>query len=373
MAKSDSNKFISGAIITMSQNYCHHLNAAGAFCRGIPIKKRDYCFWHLNETGRRMKAARERAQSERVTLQLPVLDDLHAVQVSLMQLGEAIVHDEIDERKGRLLLAVLRLAASNLKAQGIWLDEVQRQDGDDVLYMSENADFEQQYGLPEEFDLSVDPEVAFPVPQSLSRASRGVRDLPLGANLGGNDILPLNPNDPGGPHIPAVGMCGNHNLPLNPNDGFNEAPVPGNNDLRAGAPYIPSVGMYGNDDLRVRLGHILRAAATPIPGVRIEATADDMELMEVYERQGEQAGLQRATVLERNRKRRERCEQRVRYEEMARNRNIQLAAEKLFVDQQRKAGAVSQGSAEAPTNRKPPQSEGESCPDRAIQAGTGAA
>ena len=52
----------------MSQNYCHHINAAGAFCRGIPMKKRDYCCWHLNENGRRMKAARARSQSERVTL-----------------------------------------------------------------------------------------------------------------------------------------------------------------------------------------------------------------------------------------------------------------------------------------------------------------
>ncbi len=344
----------------MSPNYCHHINAAGAFCRGIPIKKRDYCFWHLNETGRRMKAARERAHSERVTIQLPVLDDLHAVQVSLMQLGEAIVHGEIDDRRGRLLLAVLRLAASNVKAQGSWLDEAQMRDEDDASYVTENSNFEQQYGLRKGFDLSVDPEVAFPVPQSLPRANRGVRDLPFGANLGGNDILPLNPNDPGGPHIPAVGRCGNHNLPLNPNDGLNEAPVPGDNDLRAGAPYIPSVGMYGNDDLRVRLGHILRAAATPIPGVRIEATDDDMELMDVYERQGEQAGLQRATVLERNRKRRERREQRIRYEEMARNRNIQLAAEKLFIDQQRQAGAVPHGTADVPTERKPPQSEGSS-------------
>ena len=118
----------------MSHNYCHHITAAGAFCRGIPVKKRDYCFWHLNETGRRMKAARTRAHSERVTIQLPVLDDLHAVQVGLMQLGEAIVHGEIDERRGRLLLAVLRLAASNIKAQGDWLDEAQMHDGGrDVL------------------------------------------------------------------------------------------------------------------------------------------------------------------------------------------------------------------------------------------------
>ena len=59
---------------------------------------------------------------QRVTLQLPVLDDLHAVQVGLMQLGEAVGHGEIDHRKGRLLLAMLRLAASNIKAQGSWLE-----------------------------------------------------------------------------------------------------------------------------------------------------------------------------------------------------------------------------------------------------------
>jgi hypothetical protein len=102
-----------------------------------------------------------------------------------------------------------------------------------------------------------------------------------------------------------------------------------------------------------------------------------MELMEVYELQGEQAGLQRATVLERNRKRRERRDQRVRYEEMARNRNIQLAAEKLFIDQQRKAGAVSQDSAERPAvtgnDRKPPQSEGNGSSVQAEDAGLGTA
>jgi hypothetical protein len=318
----------------MSQNYCHHINAAGAFCRGIPVKKRDYCFWHLNETGRRMKAARARAHSERVTLQLPVLDDLHAVQVGLMQLGEAIVHGEIDERRGRLLLAVLRLAASNIKAQGDWLDEAQMQDWNETSYVAENAGFEEQYGLRKGFDLSVDPEEAFPPPEPQVETS-------------------------GAPHIPGVGMCGSDNLPLNPTTGLNGAPV------------------LGNDDLRARLGQVLRAAATPIPGVDIHATADDMELMDVYERQGEQAGLQRATELERNRKRRERRERRTHFEEMARNRSIQLAAEKLFADQQRQAGAVGQGSAErhavAGNNRKPPQSEGNGSSALAADAGLGTA
>ncbi len=100
-----------------------------------------------------------------------------------------------------------------------------------------------------------------------------------------------------------------------------------------------------------------------------------MELIDVYERQGEQAGLQRAAELERNRKRRERRERRMRYEEMARNRNIQLAAEKLVRDQQRHAGAVRQdaveGHAEAETNRKPPQSRGNGSVSEATEVGAG--
>jgi hypothetical protein len=84
---------------------------------------------------------------------------------------------------------------------------------------------------------------------------------------------------------------------------------------------------------------VLQDAETPIPGVRFEITADDMELMEVQEREGEAAMMKRAAVLERNRQRRERCIQRARYEELARNRNIQLAAQKLVLDQQRAAQA----------------------------------
>ncbi len=148
----------------MSQNYCHHINAAGIFCRGIPVKNRDYCYWHLHETGRRMKAARARARSQRVSMQLPVLDDLHAVQVGMMQLGEAVRHGEIDHRTGRLLLAILRLAASNIKARHIWEQEAEMQDGDLVYHVEEDDGFEEQYDLPEDFDLSVDPEVAFPPP-----------------------------------------------------------------------------------------------------------------------------------------------------------------------------------------------------------------
>ncbi len=296
----------------MSQNYCHHINAAGVFCRGIPVKNRDYCYWHLHENGRRMKAARARARSQRVRIQMPVLDDLHAIQVGMMQMGEAILHGEIDHRSGRLLLALLRLAASNIKARHIWEQEAEMQDRDVTQYVCEDDGFEEQYDLPQDFDLSVEPEVAFPPPEEATAD---------------------------GPPIPGFEMC-------------------------------------ENGVLRPRLSQILRDAATPIPGTDFQATADTMELIEVYEREGEQAGLKRAVELERNRKRRERRERRMRYEEMARNRNIQLAAEKLVRDQQRHAGTAREAAIErdaaAEASRKPPQSNSNGSLAEATEVGAGA-
>jgi hypothetical protein len=288
----------------MSQRYCHHINPAGVFCGGPPLKKRDYCYWHLHENGRRMQAARVRARSERVMFKMPVLDEPHAIQVAVMQLGEAISHKEIEQQSGRLLLSVLRLAASNVKTLLAW-----RRDLDaDASIVVEDPTFEEQYGLPKDFDLSVDPEVAFPPP------------------------VPLNPTEGLGGARAAVGMCGNGDLS------------------------------------RAKPDQILRDAQTPIPGTPFQITADDMELMEVYEREGEQPGLKRAAELERKRKRRESRERRLYFELAARNRNIQLAAEKLVAERRNSEGtnskpssygdreAVKQSQVEG--TRKPPKGEG---------------
>jgi hypothetical protein len=234
------------------------------------MKKRDYCYWHLHQRGRRMKAARARARSERAPFNLPVLDDPYAVQAAVMQLAEAIAHHEVDNQSGRLLLSVLRLAASNLKTLRTWKETL---DSDSTLLVADDPDFETQYDIPKNFDLGVDPEVAFPPP------------------------------------------------------------------LEAGAPGTTGVGISGDDHAaRAHARQVLRDARTPIPGTDFEVTADDMELVDVYQREGEQAGLRRAAVLERNRKRREARLRRMQYEQAARNRNIQLAAEKLLANERKADG-----------------------------------
>lgn len=158
----------------MSQPTCRHVHANGALCKSPPLRNRDYCHFHLDQIGRQLRAARARARHQPARLKLPLLEDPFAVQVALMQVADAIIYNEIDVQRGRLLMGILRVAAGNLKTARAWKQEA-------LFVATENANtewpsFEQENQLPPDFDLSVDPEVAFPLPQ--------VRSLPVDANLG---------------------------------------------------------------------------------------------------------------------------------------------------------------------------------------------
>jgi len=253
----------------MSTRYCHHVHENGALCQSPPVRHRDYCHFHLKEIGRRLRAARARARHQPLPLKLPLLEDPYAVQVALMQVADAIAYNEIDAPRARLLMQLLRLASSNLKTARAWEQQPLFTADDDAEAAGEWPGFEQEHALPAGFDLSVEPEVAFPPPEP----------------------------------------------------GPQPEPEPDDSPLRA------------------RIRRALDDAQTPIAGTSFHMTADDMEIIEAYERGGDAAGQKKAEEVDRHRRRRYRRGERARYEELARNRNIQLAAQKLLRDERWRAQA----------------------------------
>ncbi len=302
----------------MSQLTCHHILASGALCQSPPLRHRDYCRFHLQQIGRRMKAARARARQQPAVLRLPLLEDLYSVQIALMQLADAIAYQEIDPQHARLLTTVLRLAMQNLKSKQGWERSSRFQLADTEASPTVWDSFEQEHDLPADLHLSLDPEAAFP---------------------------PTNESTSGAPFNPSVGLSGRNTLD-------------------------PGIGMYGNDDVvRAKVGQLLRDAETPVPGTPAQVTADDVEIMDVYEREGNDAMMRCIAEQQRSRSRRERRTRRLQYEEMARNHNIQRAARKLVEDQRKAEAAASKAQPtssdaaqalaqpDADANRKPPQSE----------------
>src|SRR5271157_2326611 len=80
---------------------CHHIRVNGKRCRGVATTGRDYCYFHLDDLGRRLKMARARARGQRWRLELPPLEDMYAVQVSVTQVIAAMADGQHRPRPGR--------------------------------------------------------------------------------------------------------------------------------------------------------------------------------------------------------------------------------------------------------------------------------
>jgi hypothetical protein len=101
----------------MAIKLCHHIRENGVLCNAAALRGRDYCYSHLTFRGRRMRAAQQRARSSAWRLELPLLEDLNAVQVGVMQVVDALIDDRIDRHRAGLILYGLQQAANNLRGK----------------------------------------------------------------------------------------------------------------------------------------------------------------------------------------------------------------------------------------------------------------
>jgi hypothetical protein len=192
---------------------CRHIRVNGKRCRSAAVSQRDYCYFHLDYRGRRLKMARARARGQHWRLELPPLEDLYAVQVGLMQVIEAMADEHLDARRGGLMLYGLQQAATNLRAPAeVW----ERSCRFDNVEEIEWPGFEQEHGVPAGFDIETPPEVAFPPPPARGegneegqRASaRGQKEAEARAQTMGQAALPRSeaaaPPEAGAKETPAA-------------------------------------------------------------------------------------------------------------------------------------------------------------------------
>jgi hypothetical protein len=78
---------------------CDHLKEDGVYCGSPALNGRNYCHFHLNLRGRRLKTARARRRGDNPALNLPFPEDMHAVQISLAEIMWALAEDRIETKK----------------------------------------------------------------------------------------------------------------------------------------------------------------------------------------------------------------------------------------------------------------------------------
>ena len=69
----------------MKYRTCNFVHDNGYLCQSAAVGGRDYCCYHLRHRGRLMRMAQARARNQRFHLDLPPLENMHAVQSALSQ------------------------------------------------------------------------------------------------------------------------------------------------------------------------------------------------------------------------------------------------------------------------------------------------
>jgi hypothetical protein len=227
-----------------------------------------------------MRAAKARARGERFELRLPPLESMHAVQAALSQVAQALDADMIDLKRADRLIRVLNLAARNLLKAEKW-------PAASVFHSDQpvEIDVAAQYGLPNDLELSRLPEEVFPTPED------------VGA-----------PEDQAAPSFSTASAderVGSNHEPLATNHSLSAMPFSGN--------YCGYHHSHECECCRIRADY-------PV-------TPEAVEVVELYEKYGDDLAGVRSKQLERNRQRRELRNERKRYEAIALERNMRRAAE----------------------------------------------
>ena len=159
----------------MSYPTCDHLMEDGLFCSCPALRNQRFCYFHLNIRARRVQMAQSRRKGESCRLHLPVLDNMHAVQAALQQVGDALADDRIDYRRANGLLYMLQQAAANLNHTRDWQGRRPQVEAAEPFRALEPPDVAEECDLPANVDLALPPDAALDAAEQPAATSRKVK------------------------------------------------------------------------------------------------------------------------------------------------------------------------------------------------------
>src|SRR5271166_75476 len=179
----------------MSLQHCHHVKVDGAYCQVPPLNGRNYCQFHLENLGRRMRMARARARRQPYLLVLPILEDLNSVEVARQQVMDALASGQLDPKvAGRLLYGLQGISKDLRRAKpprlGVYDPAI-----DTAPRATEYPNFEVKFDVPKDIDLSQPPEVVFAAEAAAAATAAQATDKAERSAYRSNPWQRFNPED----------------------------------------------------------------------------------------------------------------------------------------------------------------------------------
>jgi len=90
---------------------CQHLKVNGTQCGSPALRETTYCYYHIRYHWPELEALPNQNEWRK----LPTLEDANSIQVSLANVLERLVMQEVDHKTAALMLYALQTASMNLK------------------------------------------------------------------------------------------------------------------------------------------------------------------------------------------------------------------------------------------------------------------
>ena len=90
---------------------CQHLKINGTQCGSPALRETKHCYYHIRYHWPELEALPNKSEWR----QLPTLEDANSIQVSLANVMERLVMQEVDHKTAALMLYALQTASMNLK------------------------------------------------------------------------------------------------------------------------------------------------------------------------------------------------------------------------------------------------------------------
>ncbi len=91
---------------------CQHIKVNGTQCASPSLRESDFCYYHVRYHWNALDAIENKSEWRQ---SVPTLEDADSIQVSLAQVMERLVMQEIDLKTAALMLYALQTASMNLK------------------------------------------------------------------------------------------------------------------------------------------------------------------------------------------------------------------------------------------------------------------
>ena len=138
----------------MQYETCCHIKEDGAYCGSPALRDHKYCYYHLEQRGRRLRRARALRDNSPYPIDIQSLDNPYAVRTAVTEIAQALAAGQLDPAAGgRILYAIQQAASMNkLIAQ---MEAAQPQSAE-KQGPTEYPDFAKKFGIPPGSDIDTE-------------------------------------------------------------------------------------------------------------------------------------------------------------------------------------------------------------------------